>query len=81
MIRYMVHTGWVTSKTDGDEHFVGARDLMHLYGVKPGECIVHHHGLPNTHLRGISPERFASLIHLYPDATGQYRLTPDSTPA
>jgi hypothetical protein len=39
-IRYAVFPGNVTSENDGDKHYVGARQLMHLYGVDPRECIV-----------------------------------------
>lgn len=38
--RYLVRPGRVMSKNDGDIHYIGARQLMHLHGVDPRECIV-----------------------------------------
>lgn len=38
--KYLVIPGNVLSKSDGDEHFISAQQLMELYGVNPSECIV-----------------------------------------
>ena len=37
---YVLCPGWVRSRTDGDAHFIGARQLAHLYGVSMAECLV-----------------------------------------
>lgn len=39
-IKYVVVPGEVTSKKDGQRHFVRAGQLMQLYGVNPKECVV-----------------------------------------
>ena len=39
MIRYVLHPGYVTSQTDGDQHFIGGPKLARLYGVDIRECV------------------------------------------
>jgi hypothetical protein len=68
MIKYAVYPGYVISKNDGDEHYIGARQLMRLYGVSQRECRIfdkHHHHL-NSAADG--------LIALYPRFDGNYTL-------
>ena len=38
--KYLVKAGWMTSKTDGDRHFISAKKLMDLYRVNPRECVI-----------------------------------------
>jgi general stress protein YciG len=38
--KFLVIPGTITSKSDGDRHFIGARELMRLYRVKQEECVV-----------------------------------------
>lgn len=40
MKRFLVFPGHVFSKNDGDRHYIGAGDLMRLYGVNPRDCLV-----------------------------------------
>lgn len=40
MIRYCIHPGPITSKNDGEQHFISAAQLMGLYGVPRRECII-----------------------------------------
>lgn len=45
MIKYAIYPDYVVSKSDGQMWYIGAKELMHLYGVNPEECIVidaHH---------------------------------------
>lgn len=37
--KYLVHPGHIT-RCDGNRHYVGASELMALYGVPPSECAV-----------------------------------------
>ena len=37
--KYLVTPGYVTGR-DGDRHYIGAPQLMALYGVPPSECAV-----------------------------------------
>lgn len=61
MIKYVLHPGWVTSKVDGDRHFIGVGKLVHLYGVDPAECT-------------LDPFLMGGVIHLFPRRDGNYRL-------
>lgn len=36
--KYLIIAGEVTSRTDGERHWVGASALCGLYGVDPKEC-------------------------------------------
>lgn len=38
MKKWCLHPGFVTSKNDGDEHYISAGKLMELYGLKREEC-------------------------------------------
>ncbi len=38
-IKYVVFEGEITSKNDGQKHFINFRDLIKLYGVSIRECI------------------------------------------
>lgn len=40
MKRYLVCPGHVTSRNDGERHYVGPGALMKLYGVNPRECVI-----------------------------------------
>lgn len=39
--KYVICPGMVVSKADGREHYIGAMQLMRLYGVDPRECEIH----------------------------------------
>lgn len=41
MKKYMLLPGWVTSRHDGDIHFIGSEQLARLYGVSMDECCVY----------------------------------------
>ncbi len=41
MKKYLVKPGWVTSRTDGDRHWIPADKLIQLYQVNPKECIIY----------------------------------------
>lgn len=38
-VRYLLLPGHVTSRTDGQRHWVGSGELIRLYGVDPRECV------------------------------------------
>jgi hypothetical protein len=61
--KYLVVPGYVYSD-DGDQHWVSALRLMHLYGVDPRHCVVKYNGLPGQHNDG--------LIRLGPRSDGKY---------
>ena len=65
MKKYLVIPGWITSKSDGDRHYISANKLIRLYGVDRRECVVFQDGE-----RGFCD----SLIKLEPDYNGDYNI-------
>ena len=37
--KYAVYPGYVTSRNDGQRHYIGFEKLCHLYGVPTKECV------------------------------------------
>jgi len=67
--RYVLHPGWVWSRTDGDRHFIPAAVLARLYKVPLRECVVHR---PGDVFTGVGLPK--NLVHLYPRYDGDYTL-------
>lgn len=75
--RYLLRPGLVTSRTDGDRHYVGARHLAVLYGVPMAECVVLPHSSPMNHgsrMALLDRVRAGELVALIPRSDGDYRL-------
>lgn len=70
-IKFLVVPGMVTSKSDGDRHFIGARDLMRLYRVSPEECVVMSEE-DVVRYNPYSSEYPMNLIQLLPRYDGDY---------
>jgi hypothetical protein len=66
--KWLVVPDFVTSKTDGQRHFINGQKLMELYGVDPEECIVVAHP---TLTNGYDLEK---LLILSPRYDGNYTL-------
>lgn len=64
--KYAVYPGMITSITDGDRHYITARQLIRLYGVDEKECFIVKH----DDGAGIPP----NLIALKPRYDGNYTL-------
>ena len=64
-MRYVLHPGYMTSKNDGQQHFVGGPRLARLYGVDMRDCVF-----------GDVPEyrKQDGDVHLWPDYHGNYAL-------
>jgi len=79
MIKYVVCPGTVTSKTDGQQHYINAHQLMKLYRVRPEECVIH---VPQGWWRLVDFDRAArrheGLIRLEPRYDGNYTLPQES---
>jgi hypothetical protein len=72
--KYAVYPGPVRSRTDGQEHHIGARELMFLYGVEPSDCLIvwpHEYTDPSARSR---IDRAAKLPALCPRFDGDYKL-------
>lgn len=68
LIPYILHPGYIRSKTDSDIHFIDGVQLMKLYNVHWRNCVVIPHGAP-------TPEFYndSTYIHLYPRYDGNYK--------
>ena len=66
---YAIHPGYVTSKNDGDLHYIGVAQLVRLYKLRAGEYITWDRNRPETYL-GRNKEDY---IHLYPRYDSDYR--------
>lgn len=67
-VMYALCPGAVRSATDGDWHYVGARQLAVLYGVDMRQCAV-------VQGRGTLLGYTGYLIPLYPRADGDYNIS------
>lgn len=81
---YLLCPGPVRSRTDGDWHHIGARQLAHLYRVPMDECVVlpppGRELFPLERLRLIERADRGELIALKPRADGDYRMPAPATP-
>ncbi|MDY6845035.1 MAG: hypothetical protein SVW57_13210 [Thermodesulfobacteriota bacterium] len=68
--KYIVWPGYVTSKLDGDRHYISASQLMHLHGVQISECVIIRGPEDHYKLRRIHKD----LIDLSPREDGEYKL-------
>jgi hypothetical protein len=66
--KYLVHPGF-TTRRDGDLHYIGAPQLMALYGVPPSECAV----MSDRLFLATSAYWRDSLIQLDARSEGDYR--------
>ena len=66
--QYIVHAGYVTSRTDGDEHYVSAPELARLYGLKRHQWIEFRPEI----LRAMTLSEYNSYTHLHPREDGDY---------
>jgi hypothetical protein len=66
-IKYILNPGWVTSKNDGQQHFITAGYLVRLYKVNPDECF---YPTQMANWKAIFP----NAIVLGPKHSGNYSL-------
>lgn len=69
-MRFILHPGFIVSASDGQEHYVGARKLSALYGVRLSDCIVVS---PDVGL-GLGYRPTPDDVHLYPRVDGDYSV-------
>jgi hypothetical protein len=69
MVKYIAFPGVVTSKSDGDIHFIGYYDLCRLYNVNPADVL--NFDAMQT-LKGFTPEFLNELVQLSPREDGKY---------
>lgn len=71
---YAIYPGVVTSRYDGDCHYISAAQLARLYGVSIGECVVVEWGDYSKPWRRESIAYASTLIPLIPRYSGDYSL-------
>jgi hypothetical protein len=76
-LKFLVCPGWVTSKNDGDRHWITAHQLMQLYMVRPEQCLIQGEAA-ELHIIG---RRFDTehLIPLRPSYHGHYPVFQESS--
>lgn len=69
-MRYVLFPGYVTSRSDGQRHFISGKKLAGLYGVEYRKCLViqtyhshRHYGV------GLDDD-----VRLFPQSSGDYSL-------
>lgn len=65
-IKYIIHPGNVSSKYDGDVHYISTKQLIKLYKVNPKECL--------EFCEDSSICKQKKLIHLFPKYNGDYTI-------
>lgn len=68
-IMYAVHPGNVSSRNDGDRHYIGFDELIRLYGVSYKDCVLWDIGRPETFFQ----RRWEDYVHLFPREDGNYQ--------
>lgn len=63
MTMYCIHPSWVSSKYDGDRHWIGYDTLVGLYRLDPRLCV---------HQDRVRGEEYGQFVHLYPRYHGDY---------
>jgi hypothetical protein len=75
--KYVLCPGFVTSKNDGDRHYINAYELARLYNVSVDDCEIYDPApwWPPSFYR-YAREDFKDLLWLKPRYSGNYSL-PD----
>jgi hypothetical protein len=68
--RYVLCPGWITSRNDGDRHYISAAKLARYYGVNLRDCLIE---LPKQRSH---PGFYTRMVFLEPRLDGDYRLPP-----
>lgn len=78
MSTYFCHSGWIISRSDGDEHFVTSRMVAELYGLNQRHDKIVLVDTPYD-VMGYTAEVISASVNLYPDSSGEYKLPEIST--
>lgn len=73
-IYYVVCPGWMMSKNDGQQHYVGVQQLMRLYGINERRHDVHIHPERRDEYHGWNPP--SDAVYLWPRYHGDYERMP-----
>jgi hypothetical protein len=64
-MKYAICPGWITSRNDGNRHFIGFANLVKLYGVDLAECVL----VTDGQRTGWSEEELSGLTWLHPQSS------------
>lgn len=67
MIKYAIYPGFITSKNDGQEHYIDGNTLIKLYQLNRMECIILYYEDPTS-----ASKNAKDLIQLHPRYHGDY---------
>ena len=70
MKKYIVYSGGVVSRNDGDVHYITAEQIMQLHHVNPQDCIIVRTKEDRLRLKGIDTSK---MIRLFPRNDGNYK--------
>jgi hypothetical protein len=74
-LRYALHPDYVRSRTDGDVHYIPARELAFCYGLQFGEYLIVNDAVDRwLYADQMRRAEELGLIHLYPRYDGNYKL-------
>lgn len=73
--KYLVFSGSVVSRYDGDSHWITARKVGELYKLNPEECVFADPKYPEEYIG----YRNQNLIELHPRSDGDYKLHEEET--
>lgn len=76
--KYILYPGPITSRSDGQEHFIHAAQLANLYRVRLSECEVMHDDLSVDETK-LKERLWKDLIPLFPRYHGNYEEVPTLT--
>lgn len=68
---YVLHPGFVRSRSDGQEHYISAAQLASLYGVKARDCLIY----PADEIAQRLWRDLPGALHLSPRGDGDYSLS------
>jgi hypothetical protein len=72
--KYRCMGGYITSRSDGDRHYISAHKVAELYGVSPAECIFVDIDDSTEKTKGYHPDFIESMVTLWPRDSGNYEL-------
>ena len=72
--KYILIGGVVTSKTDGDEHYISPYKLQKLYNLNPNECIFVKDDNPKNLRVSLLGRNIDNCIILRPKYNGDYKI-------
>lgn len=72
--KFILHPGIITSRLDGEDHYINAGTLAKLHKVDINECIIMTSAkeMNNTLINGVTKEQMKKMINLYPNPNEIY---------